>query len=151
MNESSDALRAAHRLAYGLGLGLCLGTSGLITLLLRTGVLPPGTEAPVGTYLQLGYLFTGIVFLSATWVWWRRAQSLRGLKDLPEAQRPARIFHECLLYAAVFEASCLCGLIYWLLVGAQASRHAWGFILMTPLLFLTLVPSYRRWEQALVD
>jgi hypothetical protein len=59
------------------------------------------------------------------------------------------ILREVLVYAALFEASSLCGLVYWTLVGAQAPRHAWGFILLTPALFLALVPRARRWRQAL--
>jgi hypothetical protein len=134
-------------MAYALGLALCVGTPGLITVLLLSGVVPPGTEPPEGVYQQMGYLFTGLVFLSAAWVWWRSGHQLREFKTLPPGQRPAVILRESLLYAAVFEASSLCGLIYWILVGSHAARHAWGFILLTPVLFVTLVPRYDRWAK----
>jgi hypothetical protein len=49
----------------------------------------------------------------------------------------------------VFESSSLCGLVYWILVGNLGYRHVWGFILMTPLLFLVLVPRYTQWVKAL--
>lgn len=149
MNGQPDSLRAAHRLSYALGLVLCFGTPGLIAVLLLTGVVAPGQEIPEGLYQQVGYLFTGVVFLSAAWVWGRRGRTLRAFKTIPEAQRPAVVVREGLIYAAVFEASSLCGLAYWTMVGAHAARHAWGFILLTPVLFLTLMPSHRRWTENL--
>jgi hypothetical protein len=144
-----DALRSAHRMTYALGLALCFGTPGLIAVLLLSGVVPPGTEAPEGVYQQLGYLFTGLVFLSAAWAWWRSGRVLREFKTLPQPQRPTVILREGLLYAAVFESSSLYGLVYWILVGSHATRHVWGFILLTPVLFLALVPRYERWAKSL--
>ncbi|MDP1832397.1 MAG: hypothetical protein Q8K67_10095 [Geothrix sp.] len=149
MNGAADPLRSAHRTAYGLGLALCLGTPGGIAVLLLMGVVPPGTQAPEGVHQQLGYLFTGLVFLSAAWVWGRSGRVLRGFKALPGTRRSFVILRESLLYAAAFEFSSLFGLVYWSLVGGHAARHAWGFILMTPLLFATLVPRFGRWAKAL--
>ena len=136
-------------MAYALGLALCFGTPGLIAVLLLSGVVPPGTETPDGIYQQLGYLFTGLTFLSVAWVWWRSGRQLSEFKALPPGQRPSVILREGLLYAAVFEASSLCGLVYWILVGSHAARHAWGFILLTPVLFITLVPRYDRWVKSI--
>lgn len=149
MNDAIVPIRATHRLAYGLGLALCVGTPGLIAMLILSGVVPPGTQTPDGVYQQLGYLFTGLVFLSAAWVWWRSGHVLRGFKELPEARRPSIILRECLIYAAAFESSSLFGLAYWSLVGGHAARHAWGFILLTPILFAALVPRLERWVNAL--
>lgn len=149
MSGPNDALRSAHRLAYGLGLAMCLGTPGLIAILLLSGVIPPGRQPPDEAVQQIGYLFTGLVFLSAAWAWWRFGRTLRSFKALPEARRPAVLLRECLLSAAVFEASCLLGLAYWILAGGHAARHAWGFILLTPLLFGALVPRFGRWAKAL--
>lgn len=149
MNSPEQALRPAHRLAYGLGLALCLGTPGLIAVLLLTGRIPPGARVPVGIYQDLGYLFTGLVFLSAAWVWWRSGQALRHCKHLSGRQRTSFVFRESILYAAVVEVSSLLGLVYWSLVGSYAARHAWGFIILTPVLFAALVPKFDRWEKAL--
>ena len=149
MNGTTDPIRTAHRMAYGAGLALCLGTPSLITVLLLSGVVPAGIQSPEGIYLDVGFLFTGLVFLSAAWVWWRSVHTLRTFKDLPETQRPATILRESLIYAVVFESSSLCGLVYWILVGNLGYRHVWGFILMTPLLFLVLVPRYTQWVKAL--
>ena len=148
MNGGPDPLRSAHRMAYALGLALCFGTPGLITVLLLSGGVPPGLEAPEGIYQQLGYLFTGLVFLSAAWVWWRSGRLLREFRTLPPAQRPSILLRESLLYAAALEASSLCGLVYWILVGSHAARHVWGFILLTPVLFVALVPRYDRWAKS---
>jgi hypothetical protein len=135
--------------AYGLGGALCFGTPGLIAVLLLAGVIPAGTEAPEGVYQEVGYLFTGLVFLSTAWVWWRSGQVLRGFKALPETQRASILLRESLVYAAAFESSSLLGLVYWILVGTHAARHAWGFILLTPVLFAALMPRFDRWVKAL--
>lgn len=149
MSGGHEALRPFHRVAYGVGLALCLGTPGLIVALLLSGAVPAGTQAPEGVLRQVGYLFTGFVFLSATWVWWRSTRALQAFREVPAAQRPSVIFREGLVSALALESSCLCGLIYWMLVGSHSPRHVWGFILMTPLLFLALVPRFSRWVGAL--
>ena len=149
MSSGSEAIRKAYRRAWTLGLGLCLGTPAIIATLILLKLVPAGIQAPDGLTLQVGYLFTGFVFLSAAWIWWRMGQVLQGFKDLPEARRPAVVLRECLLGAAIFEVSSLLGLVYWLLVGAMSPRHAWGFILLTPVLFLGLVPRLDRWMKAL--
>jgi protein-S-isoprenylcysteine O-methyltransferase Ste14 len=149
VNGLIEDLRSRHRTAYGLGLALCLGTPGLMAVLILSGAIPPGTQAPEGFYQDLGYLFTGLVFLAAAWVWWRSGRALRAFRTLPEPQRAAFILAETLLYAAAFESSSLLGLVYWALVGSHAARHAWGFIVLTPVLFAALVPRYDRWEKAL--
>ena len=149
MTSSTEAIRRAHRLAWTLGLGLCFGTPCVMAALILLKVVPAGVQPPEGPTLQVGYLFTGIVFLSAAWIWWRTGQTLLGFKDLSEVRRPTVVLRECLLGAAVFELSSLLGLGYWLLVGASAPRHAWGFILLTPVLFLGLVPRLDRWLKAL--
>ncbi len=149
MNGPTQDLRSAHRWAYGMGLALCLGTPGLMLVLLRTGVIPPGTQVPEGIIQQIGYLFTGLVFLTAAWVWGRSGKTLHEFKALPEARRSAVILQEGLLYAVVLETSSLCGLVYWLLVGGHGVRHVWGFILLTPVLYLALMPRYDRWSKAL--
>jgi len=149
VNGRTDDLRTRHRWAYGLGLVLCIGTPALVAMLILSGQIPPGSQAPVGFYQDLGYLFTGLVFLAAAWVWWRSGQALRAFKALPKEEQAAFVLRESLLYAAVFEASSLLGLVYWILVGSHAARHAWGFIVLTPVLFAALVPRYARWEKAL--
>ena len=111
--------------------------------------MPPGREASEGLYQQVGYLLTGLVFLSAAWVWWRSGRVLGEFRKVPEGKRPAMVIRESLLYAAAFEVSSLCGLVYWMLVGSHGARHAWGFILLTPVLFLALVPRYDRWAKQL--
>jgi hypothetical protein len=146
-----EPLRTAHRTALLLGAALCLGTPGLIAALMLSGAAPAGSQTPEGLFQQVGYLFTGLVFLSAAWAWGRRGRTLRAFRTVPEARRPAVIIREGLLFAAVFEVSSLCGLVYWLLVGAHAARHAWGFVVLTPVLFAALVPRYGQWVKGLED
>ncbi len=151
MNASAGSLRLAHRTAYVLGALLCLGTPGLISILVLLRVVPPGTQPVTGSVQQVGYLLTGLVFLSAAWVWWRRGRALAAFPSASEAARPGIVMRETVLFAGALETSSLCGLVYWLLVGPQALRHVWGFILLTPLLFLVLVPRYDHWQQGLAD
>ena len=151
MNAPASSLRLAHRLAYSLGALLCFGTPGMIAVLVLLRVVPPGGQAVAGSIQQVGYLLTGLVFLSAAWVWWRRGRALAGFASAPEAARPGILMRETVVYAGALETSSLCGLVYWLLVGTQALRHVWGFILLTPLLFLVLVPRYDHWQQGQAD
>jgi hypothetical protein len=132
-----------------MGLALCFGTPGLIVGLLLSGAIPPGPARAEGLYQQLGYLFTGLVFLSTAWVWGRSGRVLREFKATPETQRASLVLRECLLYSVVIESSAFCGLAYWLLVGENGTRHVWGFLLLTPVLFLALVPRYSRWMKGL--
>jgi len=149
MNPELEPLRSSHRRAYVLGLALCLGTPSLLAALFLSGALPPGQQAPEGIFQQLGYLFTGVVFLSGAWGWNRRARVLRGFGALPRDRRPALILRETLSFALLCELSSLCGLVYWMLMGAQAARHAWGFLLLSPLLFAALVPRFDHWARSL--
>lgn len=148
MNGESDSLRAAHHLARLIGFVLCFGTPALMAGLILAGLVPPGEGRPEGSMLQIGYAFTGLVFLSAAWVVWRRGVMLKGFHRIPEAGRPRVLLRESVLYAALFELSSLYGLVYWLLVGRQAGRHVAGFILMAPLLFLAFLPRLGQWVEA---
>lgn len=136
------------RPAYGLGLAVALAGSGLASLLMATGLVRPGTQAPEGTILQLGYLFTGTVFLAAVLVAGRMGRARRALPGLGAEGQLRTVRRACLGAAALCQAGALCGLAYWALVGAQAGRHAWGFVATTPLLFLALVPRPARWAKA---
>ena len=149
MNGGTEALWSAHRTGRLLGMALCFGTPVLVAALVLSGIVPPGQAAPEGFYQQVGYLLTGLVFLSAAWVWWRSGRVLAGFRELAEEKRTTTVLRESLLYAAAFEVSSLCGLVYWMLVGTQGTRHVWGFILLTPVLFLALVPGYDRWVKQL--
>ena len=148
MNGVPEPLRAAHRMAHLVGLALCLGTPALIGGLILSGLIPPGEQPPEGPYLQLGHIFTGLVFLSATWVLWRKGSVLKAFRQVREPQRAGVVMRETLIYAALFELSSLYGLVYWILVGRHAARHVFGFIIMAPLLFLALAPRLGQWVDA---
>ena len=148
MNDSPEPLRATYRLARLVGYALCLGTPTLIGGLILSGLVPPGEQRPEGAYLQLGHLFTGLVFLSAAWVLWRRGTMLKSFHPVPGPRRAGVVLRETLLYAALFELSSLYGLVYWILVGKHAARHVFGFIILSPLLFLALAPRLGHWVKA---
>lgn len=147
MTEVPGHLRAACRQARLFGLALCLGTPTLIGALIMSGLVPPGSHPPEGTYLQVGHLFTGLVFFSAAWVLWRRGVVLKAFPGLPAQRQAGVVLRETLLYAALFELSSLFGLAYWLLVGTHAARHVFGFIVLSPLLFLAFAPRLRHWAE----
>lgn len=148
MTGSLGSLSSAYRVARLGGLGLCLGTPALIAGLILGGLVPPGGGRPEGAVLDLGYTFTGLVFLSAAWVLWRRGRILGAFKQVPEDRRSGVVLRETLLYAALFELSSLYGLVYWLLAGRTVLRHVLGFIVLAPLLFLALAPRLHHWTKA---
>ena len=142
-------LRAAHRQAYLLGLSLCVGTPVLVAALMLSGGVPAGEQRPEGAMLQVGTLFTGLVFLGGAWCLWRFGRVLAGFRSLAPERRPGVVLREILVASAILEASCLLGLAWWALVGAHAARQAWAFVALSPGLFLALVPRASRWERAL--
>ncbi|HJV39293.1 MAG TPA: hypothetical protein VJ528_10675 [Geothrix sp.] len=149
MIEAPEHLRTACRQARLVGLALCLGTPILIGALILSGLVPAGNHPPEGTYLQVGHLFTGLVFFSAAWVLWRRGAVLKAFPEVPVSLQTGVVLRETLIYAALFELSSLYGLVYWLLVGAHAARHVFGFIVLSPLLFLAFAPRLRHWAKPL--
>jgi hypothetical protein len=149
VNDAPESLRTACRLARMVGLALCVGTPVLIGGLILSGLVPAGEQLPEGTYLQLGHVFTGLVFLSAAWVLWRRGTMLKAFHQTPEPRRAGVVLRETLLYAALFELSSIYGLVYWILVGKHAGRHVFGFIILSPLLYLVLAPRLGHWLKAL--
>lgn len=145
----SWALESAYRTAQLLGLTLCFGTPLVLVVLLVSGAIPPGRQLPMAAAQQVGYLFTGLVFLAAAWSFWRSGRILAAFSTLDPGRRPGVLLRETLTYAALAELSSLLGLFYWLLAGQVVGRHAWGFLLLTPLLFLGVVPRRTRWKQTL--
>lgn len=143
------ALLPAYRRARAAGLVICVAWPLLLMALVATGAVRPGTAPMEGPARQIGYTFTGLVFLSAAWVTWRSGKVLKGFRDLAPALRPRVILRESLVYAAVFETSSLWGLLYWMMVGTAAARYVGTFMALTPLMFLFFVPRFYAWKLAL--
>ncbi|HEX4844718.1 MAG TPA: hypothetical protein VFV26_00775 [Geothrix sp.] len=148
MNQVSGSLAVAHRQASLVGWALCAGTPALIGGLILSGMVPAGEHRPEGVYLQLGYAFTGLVFLAAAWVLWRRGTVLRDFHRVPGPRQAPILLRETLLYAALSELSSFYGLVYWILVGRHGERHVFGFVLLAPILFLALAPRLDQWVKA---
>ena len=138
----------AFRPAYMTGLALCLGLPTLAALLVLTGAIPAGNQPPEGLVQQVGYQLTGLVFLAAAIVFSRPGRAFQRLAALPSEERPAAVRSECLVVASILQVGVLCGLAYWAMVGVHAPRHAWGFLLTTPMLYVALVPRPARWAKA---
>lgn len=149
MREARDPLQAACRRARWAGALLGVGVPVLAGAAAAGGMVAPGVNPPEGAFLQVGHAFTGLVFLAAAWILWRRGQVLAGFRTLPEARRAPVVLRETLVYSALAGTSSLLGLAYWGLVGRGATRHALGFMLLGPLLFLALVPRSGAWRKAL--
>ncbi len=141
-------LHRAYRKAYGCGLALCVAWPLVLATLVIGGLVKPGHNPPAGVFQQLGYTFTGLVFLMAAYVTWRSGKVRRGFRDQAPAARPSLLFREVLLYSALFELSCLFGLLYWMLVGQDASRHVSSFMALSPMMFFFFVPRFDAWRAA---
>lgn len=148
-NPELLALRPAYQRARVVGLVLCVAWPLFLMVLTATGAVKPGQNAPAGAVKQLGYTFTGLVFLSAAYVTWRSGKVMAGFRDLAPAERPRVVFRESLAYAAIFELSCLFGLLYWMLVGKAAWQHSMMFMALSPLMFFFFVPRFHAWQLAL--
>ena len=144
-----EAIRPAYRQARFVGLVLCVAWPLFLMVLIGTGAVRPGTYAVEGTAKQVGYTFTALTFLSAAFVTWRSGKVLKGFKALDPAEQPRTVQRESLVYAALFELSCLWGLLYWMLVGRNAYQHVLTFMALTPLMFFLFVPRMDAWKLAL--
>lgn len=148
--ENSDptpSLAKAFRIAYALGLLICVGWPLLLQLMLGTAIRP-GAAPPDGVARQLGYTFTGLTFAAAFFVTWRWSRVRREFGTLGEAQRPGTVIRETLLYAALFELSSLYGIVYYALGGPLAERYARSFIAITTVMFFVFVPRFQAWREA---
>lgn len=143
------ALLPAYRRARVLGLFICVGWPLVLMVMVATGVVRPGTTPLAESVKQIGYTFTGLVFLSAAWVTWRSGKVLQGFREVAPEHRPRVVFKESLIYAALFELSCTWGLLYWMLAGLQVARYVGAFMALTPIMFFFFVPRFYAWKLAL--
>lgn len=146
-SEPSPSLAKAFRIAYVIGLFICVGWPLLLQLMLGTAIRPGGAP-PDGVVRQLGYTFTGLTFASALFVTWRWGKVRRAFGCLEEARRPGTVIRETILYAALFELSSLYGIVYYALGGPPAERYARSFIALTTVMFFVFVPRFQAWRDA---
>lgn len=145
--ELKDLHRAYGR-GYLAGLVLCVIWPLILVLMLGAGLVKPGANAPAGVFKELGYTFTLLAFASAAFVTWRSGKVRKGFHSLEAAQRPRILFRELVVYSALFELSCLYGLVYWMLVGLAGRQHAFSFMMLSPLMFFFFVPRFEAWRSA---
>ena len=143
-----EPLRKAVQKGRLLGLALCLAWPLFLMVLLGAGAVRAGTLQPVGPLRTLAFAFTGLSLLSAALATWRTNRVMKGFSALDRADQARVAFRESVLYAALFELSCLYGLVYWMLVGRNAFQHVLLFMALTPVMFLLFVPRYDHWREA---
>jgi len=143
----NPSLAKAFRIAYTLGLFICVAWPLALQLMLGTAIRA-GSAPPEGVVQQLGYTFTGLTFAAAIFVTWRWGRVREGFRALPEALRPGKVIRETILYAALFELSSLYGLMYYAMGGPGAERYARSFIALTTVMFFVFVPRFHAWSEA---
>lgn len=148
MVEIPDALRETHRRARAAGLAACAAGPLAVLGLAATGVLAPGGNPVAGIYQQVGYTFTGLVFLAAAWSAWRRGRMLKAFGDVPAEARSEMLRRETLLAVALSLTSALWGVLYWRMVGWNGFRHALAFLSLPPVMFLSFMPGLQVWARA---
>ena len=145
--DPGAGLTRSFRVAYPVGLVLCLGWPLALQLMLGTVILP-GLQPPGGVVQELGYTFTGLTFASACWVTWRWGRIRAGFKAVDPGRRGRVLLREVLVYSALFELSSLYGILYFALGGPQAERFARGFIALSTIMFFVFVPRLQAWRDA---
>ena len=140
-------LAKAFRLAYPMGLVLCVAWPLAVQLLLGT-VIRQGPNPPGGVAEQLGYTFSGLTFLIALFISWRWGKVRAAFGLLPAPERPAIVFREILIYSALLELTSLFGILYYALGGPLAERYSRSFIALTTVMFFVFVPRLDAWRQA---
>ncbi|MFN8010292.1 MAG: hypothetical protein U0P81_02695 [Holophagaceae bacterium] len=143
---SLEALRRAHRRAYGLGLLACLG--GPLALQLLLGRAIPAGNADPAAVQEIGYTFTGLTFLAAAWAFGRRGRVLARISALEPVQRPRALRLEPLRVAALAAPCALWGVLYWGLAGGDRNAYARTFLALTTLFYLGFAPRWPAWRRA---
>lgn len=128
----------SFRIAYALGLVLCVVWPLFLQVILRRTVQPIGTGGELAT--ELGYTFTGLSALSAVFVIRRSARIRKAFASLDPPRQSQTILREVLLYAALFELSAVYGIIYFALQGPHAERYGRTFIALPTVMFFLFVP-----------
>ncbi|BDU77660.1 hypothetical protein [Mesoterricola sediminis] len=146
-NGNPPSITRAWRIAYGIGLFICVAWPLFLQLMLGT-VIRPGAEAPGGVARELGYTFTGLTFAAAIFITWRSGKARAGLAALPPQARPGAVLRETVLYAALCELSALYGLATYALGGNLAERYARSFIALATVMFFVFVPRLQAWLEA---
>lgn len=141
-------LRRAFWQAYGTGLAVAVVWPLLLQAALFGWVKAPQPLLRGETLHQVGYAFTGLTLLGSVLLVVRFRALRRTLAAVPEALRAGRLRGELLLAAGLCAGTALLGLLYLVLGGPEALRHARGFLLLAPLQFLGLVPRMPAWRDA---
>ncbi len=147
-HDPDPALRTAVMRARILGLLLCLGWPLILMAMLGGGAVKGGAMSPTGPLRTTAFAFMGLSLLAGGLVTWRSHKVLDGFKEVPSGERPRVAFREIVFYSALFELSCLYGLVYWLLVGRNAFQHVLTFMALTPIMYFLFVPGLNDWAQA---
>lgn len=139
--------RSSFRIAYVLGLVLCVIWPAILQVLMGTLIQRPAQ--PLGDFVkELGYTFTGLSALAALFAWNRLNKARREFAKLDEAAQAARLLKEILLASALFELSAAYGLIYFVLGGPEAGRYSRTFVLLPTLMFFAFIPRLSAWRKA---
>ncbi|HJV22937.1 MAG TPA: hypothetical protein VJ570_09570 [Holophagaceae bacterium] len=147
-SASEAALRKAVTRGRVLGLVLCLAWPLILMAMIGGGAVRAGTQPPVGPLRTAAYVLMGLSLLAGGLVTWRTNRVLGGFHQVAESDRPRVAFREIVLYSALFELSCVYGLVYWMLVGRNAFHHVLTFMALTPIMFFLFVPGLNDWAQA---
>lgn len=145
--ETSPEIRSLHharRWPYAFGLLVCV----LWPLALEIGLthLPQGEPSDPTTVQTIGHTFTGLIFLAAAYIFWRKGRAREALANRAPSAKCASLRRETLVASAVFGACSLLGLLYYGVAGAQGERHARSYIAAVPIMFFAFTPRLRSWE-----
>jgi hypothetical protein len=147
-SEATHPLAKAFRIAYPVGLFLCVAWPLALQLMLGTVILRAATPPPGGVVQQLGYTFSGLTFLLAFYVTWRWGRTRKAFHDAGAALQPAILLRETLLYSALLEFTSVFGVVYYALGGPLAERYSRSFIALTTVMFFVFVPRLDAWRRA---
>ena len=137
----------AFRLAYPMGMVLCVAWPLALQLLLGTAI-HRGAAAPGGVAQPLGYTFSGLTFLIALFLTWRWGQVRAAFHRQSPDQQAATLVREVIFYSALLELTSLFGIAYFALGGPMAERYSRSFVALTTVMFFVFVPRLEAWRQA---
>jgi len=142
-NPETSTLRRAHRGPYLLGLALCVLWPALLELLL--GRLPQGEPSSPDVIQSVGHTFTGIIFLAAAYIFWRKRRAKAALGEQDPSAHAASLRRETYMASILFAVCSLLGPLYFGMAGSPGMRHARSYIAAVPILFFAFAPRVSSW------
>jgi hypothetical protein len=141
------SLSRAFRIAYAIGIGMCVCCPTILQLNLDK-IITPILGISKETVQNIGYTFTGLVLICILAITLRWRKICSEFSNIAENKKSTVLLRETLFFSAITTLSSFLGAIYYLLGGITVKQFARNFITLTPVMFFIFIPRLNAWKKA---